>query len=167
MLRQITLFIILLTFWFLLSGQLDLTQTHQRYLACCGVVSCLIATRVAQRVGFLYDEGDVIGIAFRQIPYLFWLLGQIVSSNLDVARRVWSPKPKISPEMVRVPYSTESDLATVIYANSITLTPGTVAVMVDEENQEILVHSLTAGKQESLLDMHDRVKRIEKGGSAK
>lgn len=159
--RQITLFVILLVFWFLLSGQVDLADTHQRYLACCGVVSCAIATFVASRVGFLYDEGDVFGIAFRQIPYLFWLLGQIFISNIDVARRVWGPKSNISPEFLRLPYSTESDLATVIYANSITLTPGTVTVMVDEENKEILVHSLVAGQTASLLNMHDRVKRLE------
>lgn len=162
MLRHLTLFLVLLAFWVLLSGQVDFTQSHQRYLFGCGIVSCAFATYVAARVGFLYEEGDFTGIVLRQPPYLVWLLGQILVSNLDVARRVWAPKLDISPEVLRIPYETETDLATAIYANSITLTPGTVSVMVDEERREILIHALTKGKEASLRDMHDRVHRLEK-----
>jgi len=159
--RQFVLFLVLFLFWILLSGEVDLGESHPRYLLACGLVSCAFAVWVASRVGFLYDEGDVGRIVIRQIPYVFWLLGQILASNFAVAKRVWSPRLDISPEWLRIPYETESDLATVIFANSITLTPGTVTVLVDEDRREVLVHALTQGKRDSLLAMERRVRALE------
>ncbi len=164
MLRHVLLFVVLLGFWVLLSGQVnDLGDTHQRYLLICGVVSCALATLLAKRVGFLYDEGHLGRIMVRQIPYLFWLAWQVVVSNFDVARRVWSinPRRKIRPRFITVPYAIKSDLATVVYANSITMTPGTVTVRVDTEKRELLVHALSENSAAGLRDMHDRVKRVE------
>jgi len=162
-LRHLVLFFVLLGFWVLLSGQVDLTDTHQRYLFICGIVSSAIGTWLARRVGFLYDEGDVGRIAIRQLTYLPWLAWRIVVSNFDVARRVWAFNPRkcIRPHMIRVPYEIESDLALAIYANSITLTPGTVTVMVDTEKKEILVFALSEVSSSGLKDMHDRVRALE------
>jgi multicomponent Na+:H+ antiporter subunit E len=163
-LRHLILFVVLLGFWAILSGQLDWTDTHQRYLMICGVVSCALATLLSRRVGFLEKEGNFVRIAFRQIPYLFWLLWQILLSNWDVARRVWSPKLNINPAMTRTPYRLKSELAVAIYANSITLTPGTVTVQIDTDKRELLIHQLSACDGESLKDMHNRVARVEGEG---
>lgn len=163
MLRHLVLFFVLLGFWVLLSGQVDLTDTHQRYLFICGVVSSALGTWLARRVGFLYDEGNVGRVAIRQITYLPWLAWQVVVSNFDVARRVWSfsPRKHIQPHLVRISYEIESDLALAIYANSITLTPGTVTVLVDTDKKEVLVYALSNVSAAGLKDMHDRVRRLE------
>jgi multicomponent Na+:H+ antiporter subunit E len=162
-LRHLVLFIVLLGFWILLSGQVDVRDGHQRYLLACGVVSAAIGTLLARRIGFLYDEGDVGRIARRQFRYLPWLAWQVVVSNFDVAKRVWALKPHkhIQPHLVRIPYEIESDLALAIYANSITLTPGTVTVLVDTEKREVLVYALTKVSSAGLKDMHDRVRALE------
>ena len=62
--------------------------------------------------------------------------------------------------MIRVKTSQTSDLGKVIYANSITLTPGTISVEV--ANDEILVHALSKGGAEDLLTgkMDRRVTRM-------
>lgn len=166
MLRHIVLFLVLLGFWILLSGQVDVTDGHQRYLLICGLASAAIGTALAARIGFLFDEGNVARIIMRQPPYLLWLLKQILISNIDVARRVWSrhPTKNIHPRFLRVKYETESDLATVIYANSITMTPGTVTVLVDTEKKEVLVHALTVESAAGLSAMHERVKTLEGKG---
>ena len=163
MLRHLLLFLVLLGFWVLLSGQVDVTDAHQRYLLICGVVSAALGTLVAKRVGFLYDEGHLGRIMVRQIPYLFWLAWKVVLANLDVARRVWSlhPRRAVRPRFITVPYSIKSDLATAIYANSITMTPGTVTVRVDTEKREMLLHALSDASTAGLTDMHDRVHRLE------
>lgn len=163
MLRHLVLFVVLFGFWILLSGQVDVTDGHQRYLLICGLASAGIGTVLAARIGFLYDEGNVARILTRQFPYLMWLLWEIVLSNFDVARRVWSRNPSkhIHPRFVRVTYATRSDLATVIYANSITLTPGTVTVLVDTTKKEILVHALTRKSAKGLKGMHDKVHALE------
>jgi len=70
------------------------------------------------------------------------LVGAIVKSNLDVVRCVWEPRTHpISPVFGRLPLSQRTRLGKTIYANSITLTPGTVAIEATDE--DILVHALT------------------------
>lgn len=150
-------------FWILLSGQVDVANATHRYLLVCGLVSALLGTLLARRVGFLYDEGNLGRVFFRQIPYLFWLAWQVVLSNFDVARRVWtlSPRKHINPGFITARYKMKSPLVKTIYANSITLTPGTVTVRMDADSNEILVHTLTGIKPEDLDAMHDRVMALE------
>ena len=160
MFRAISLFVVLMAFWFLLSGQF----TNVR-LVVSGVVCCLAVTLLAVRQNIVDEEGHPIHLALRSILYIPWLFWQIILSNLDVAYRVWHPGRPIAPRMVRVPYRTKSDLATVIYANSITLTPGTVTVRVDPEKKEFLVHALTEKAEKGVLDgsMDARVRKLEGG----
>ncbi len=160
-LRHFLLFCVLLGFWVLLSGHYDLNSAQDRYLLSCGVASALLTTLLSARVGFLYEEGHLIRIFLRQPPYLIWLLWQIVLSNWDVAKRVWSPTLNIDPKLVRTPYRMKSELCTAIFANSITLTPGTVTVLIDTEKREFLVHALADSTAAGLADMHDRVKKLE------
>ena len=165
MLRHLLLFLVLCGFWAILSGQLDWSDTHQRYLMICGLISCALATLLSWRVGFLFEEGNVIRIMLRQPPYLLWLLWQIVVSNWDVAKRVWQPKLNVDPSMVKAPYTLKSELAIAIYANSITLTPGTVTVHIDSDKKEFLVHQLNPGGEAGLKPMHDKVAHVEGEGA--
>ena len=160
MARAVSLFVVLMAFWFLLSGQF-----HNVFLVSCGVVCCAAVTFLAVRSNLVDEEGHPIHLALRSILYLPWLFWQIILSNIDVAYRVWHPRRPISPRLVRVPYGTKSDLATVIYANSITLTPGTVTVRVDPEKKEFLVHALTEEAEKGVLDgaMERRVRNLEGG----
>jgi len=81
-----------------------------------------------------------------------------------VARLIWTPSLPIRPQLLRVPASQRSELGNAIYANSITLTPGTVAL--DVRDGGILVHALTDSSREELQsgEMDRRVSRIESGG---
>jgi multicomponent Na+:H+ antiporter subunit E len=163
LLRHVALFFVLLGFWVLLSGQVDVRDPTQRYLLICGAASALLGTLLARRVGFLYDEGRLGRIILRLPPYLIWLAWQVVLANLDVARRVWSlnPRKHINPGFIKAPYEIKTPLAKTIYANSVTLTPGTVTVRLDAHEKVLLVHTLTGIKPEELRVMHDRVKALE------
>ena len=94
--------------------------------------------------------------------YWFWLLRQIVKANLAVTKIILSPRLPISPTVVRVRAGQKSDLAKVIYANSITLTPGTVSINLDDDHIE--VHALTTRMAADLQtsEMERRVSRLEK-----
>lgn len=159
-------FLILMGFWLGISGQIDLSDSGDRYLIVCGVVSCAFVTYIAMRKKILDEEGHPIHLTFRMLFYLPWLFREIVLANLDVAYLVWHPKQKIAPRIIKVPFSMRTSLGTMIYANSITLTPGTVTVSVDEEKGEMLVHALSEKSEKGLLsgEMHERVKKLE--GSA-
>jgi multicomponent Na+:H+ antiporter subunit E len=88
-------------------------------------------------------EGHLLHLYLRIIGYMPWLTIQIFRANVDVVRRVLGQSLPISPRMFRVRATQRTDLGRVIYANSITLTPGTVSV--ESEGSEILVHALTGG----------------------
>jgi multicomponent Na+:H+ antiporter subunit E len=94
--------------------------------------------------------------------YLLWLLGQIMLSALTVLRLVWSPQRKIRPGVGTVPATGMSDLAKVVYANSITLTPGTLSVSFS--NGDIEVHALRTEGVAEVADsaMPRRVEGLEK-----
>jgi len=168
-LRSVSLFVFLLIFWLLLSGRFDVRHSNDVFLTACGVGSCLFVTWLARRkFDILDDEGHPIQLGLRAFTYVPWLLGQIALSNWDVFKRVWNPALPIDPCVIRVPFDTKSDLGTVIYANSITLTPGTVTISVDKDKRELLVHCLTPGAGDDLREggaggMLSRVKKFEGG----
>ncbi len=88
--------------------------------------------------------------------YIVWLLKEIALSSIKVTRIIWSRNLNVSPVTGFVSLRLKKDLSKVCFANSITLTPGTITLFV--EKNKILVHSLT---QEGLdLDnMHNNIIR--------
>ena len=74
------------------------------------------------------------------IPYFLWLFKEIVKANVQVVKAVLSPELEISPTMTKIPYANDADVARTMFANSITLTPGTVSVNMEDDH--ILVHAL-------------------------
>lgn len=153
---RLSLFLVLFTVWVLLSGQFTVLHLGS------GIVCSLFVTYLAGRKQILDPEGHPIHLlVVTALTYWPWLIYQILLANLDVAYRIWHPRLPISPRLTKIPYRTRTNLATVIYANSITLTPGTVTVEVAKRH--LLVHSLTAKGERALREgeMHERVRRLE------
>ena len=65
---------------------------------------------------------------------------------------------------MRTPYKLKTELAVAIYANSITLTPGTVTVEIDSAKKEFLIHQLSPGGEAGLKPMHNKVAKLEGEG---
>ncbi len=130
-----------------------------------GAVSCLVVVSLSWRMRIIDSEGEpLLQLGLRPLLYIPWLMWQIVRSNIDVARRILSPGVPISPKLIEVPVSQKSDLGTVIFANSITLTPGTISVRI--RDGVILVHALSEEAAEELLqgEMGRRVRICEGDG---
>ena len=155
MLRSISLFLILFVLWLFLSGH------YEPLIIGFGVASCLLATWIAYRMDVVDHEGHPIHLSWRAWLYWSWLGWEIVKSNIDVAKIILSPSLPISPTLIRVKASQKDELGHVIYANSITLTPGTLAI--DVVDHSIEVHALTEAGAEALKtgDMDRRVVRME------
>jgi multicomponent Na+:H+ antiporter subunit E len=111
-----------------------------------------------------YFESEVFSLRFghRLIGYWLWLAKEVVKSSFDVARIVVSPSLPISPQVVTVKASCEHPVDQAILANSITLTPGTLAL--DVFNGEIIVHALTTAGADELRrgEMDRRVLALRK-----
>lgn len=156
--RSLLLFLALFGFWLLLSGELD-----SHFLLASGILAAAVTTFICQRLpGSEKVLGEKVRIA--AIPfYLPWLLYQVILANVDVIARVWNPSLPISPRLVKVPTYLSQPLALTLLANSITLTPGTVTVRVDDG--ELLVHTLDGKARKELLElpMEKRIQRMEIG----
>ena len=100
----------------------------------------------------------LLGGAFFYWPWILW---EIFKANIGVTRVILNPKLPISPNMIQVKASQKTALGKVIYANSITLTPGTVSVDVTDDT--ITVHALSHDNAEELLtgEMDRRVTKME------
>ena len=129
-----------------------------------GIASVVLTVYITRRMGIDEEGLHPLGMPFRILAYLPWLFLEIVKANLDVAARILNPRMPISPRVIRVRAGQRTDLARVIYANSITLTPGTVSV--DTDGDTFTVHALSAGAAEGVEtgEMDRRVSRLEGGG---
>ncbi len=135
MVHPISLGITLYLLWVVLSGY------FQPLLLSLGVMSTLIVLFIALRMEVVDRESHPVHLTLRLPLYWLWLLWEIVKSNVAVARLIWNPSLPISPTVFQVPAGQKSQLGQVIYANSITLTPGTVSMTL--ENNQVRVHALT------------------------
>ena len=86
---------------------------------------------------------------FRALVYFMWLVMEIVTSALHVARVVLSPKMPLDPSIVRFTSIQPNDAARVILGNSITVTPGTLTL--DINGDQFVVHALTKATARALL----------------
>jgi multicomponent Na+:H+ antiporter subunit E len=151
------LFFVLCFTWTLFSGIFD-----HLLLNVLGIISCLFVTLIIYAFDVADDAAHYsIFKPIKLIRYLSWLIGQIILANLEVSKIILNPKLPISPVMKTLKISQSTDLGRTIYANSITLTPGTVAVLVEQDS--ILVHALTEDSYQDLAknEMDSRVTQLE------
>lgn len=141
--------------WVLLSGMMD------PLMLTFGLSSCLLVAWIVSRLQVTDSKEHVFAIFIRLLTYIPWLAKEIVVSNIDVAKRIWAKDMPISPTIVTVNASQKTALGLVIHANSITLTPGTLSI--DVEDGAIEVHALAAESLDALHEgeMDRRVARLE------
>jgi multicomponent Na+:H+ antiporter subunit E len=149
-------FIILLAFWTFMSGLFDAWHYG------LGIISCALVAYMSHDLLFenIRSKGR-LREAGRFVKYLPWLFYQIYLANIYVVKLAFSPtmSKKIRPHVVKFPTFLKKDISIVTFANSITLTPGTITLLI--EDGYFYVHALDEGVAESLPgDMEIRVGRI-------
>lgn len=128
---------ILMALWLLISGSFD-WQHFVTGIVLMGILT-LFWTQMTvgemERTRFNWHQVKLF------IRYIFFLSLEILKANFSVAYIVLSPKMPISPGLIVLNYNLKRDLSRVLYANSITMTPGTITV--DLEDDRLLVHGMT------------------------
>ena len=114
-----------------------------------GVFSCALTLYLAARMDYFNNETFALHFGIRLIRYWIWLAKEIVKSSLSVARIVLHPKLPISPKVVDIKPTAVRPVYHVMFANSITLTPGTLSL--DVYNGIIKVHALTEAGADDLM----------------
>lgn len=139
--KALLLFVFYFVIWLLLSGHYD------PLLLTLGVLSCVTCLYVTWKAKFIDEEGLPLHLLIRLPIYTVWLFKEIIKANVDTAKIIILNNP--DPQNFRVKSSQKTEAGKVTYANSITLTPGTVTTELDGDVLE--VHALSS-------DMADDVK---------
>ncbi len=149
---------VLYLFWLLLSGH------YSPLLLVLGAVSVALSTLVLAAMDRLDGERHTPPRPRAALwSYWGWLALKMVQSNIRVARRIWDPRLPIDPSWRRLPMNLDTPMKRTLYANSITLTPGTLTTDIDETWIE--VHALSAEDMQEVLDgaMEARVRAMTLG----
>ncbi len=141
-------FILLLClFWILLSGHFEPLMLG------LGLASIALTVFLATRMNLIDDESYPFHLFSRFPAFFVYIFNEIIKANIDVVKRIITLKKhssSISPQLINIPVPQKSDLGRVIYANSITLTPGTVSVTLS--NDSLTIHALTKEAAEDLAE---------------
>lgn len=116
---------------------------------------------IAHRMDVVDHEAQPLHLTLKIPAYYIWLIKEIILANLQVVKHIWLGNKSISPVLETVTASQKTEIGKVIYANSITLTPGTVTVNI--EGDKFLVHALLKESIEDLKtgEMDRRVTQLE------
>ena len=137
---RILTFCLLFVLWLVFSGLFD------PFHLTLGVISCALVTWMSADLLF-QDTSVKLSARFRQFArlpgYSLWLLYEIFLANLYVFRLSLRPQGlgDVRPQVVHFKTRLKTDFAKWVFANSITLTPGTVTIKIDDD--EFLVHAIS------------------------
>ena len=154
--HTISLFLTLIAFWLLNSGHYSLLITS------LGFASIALVLVITHKMDVVDNESQPVYLTPKIFGYYMWLIKEIIKANITVVKHIWLGGNSISPTLKTIKVSQKTDMGKVIYANSITLTPGTVAI--DLVDNEITVHALVYKDIEALEtgEMDRRVTLLER-----
>lgn len=153
--RWASLAALLFLLWLGLSGH------YTPFLLTAGALVSIACVALAVRMGVADAEGHAIQLLGGAVTYFPWLLWEIAKAAWAVTKIVISPRLPISPIMTKVVASQRTSAGIATYANSITLTPGTITTEV--KGNVLTVHAIA---REGALEleagaMDARVTRFE------
>lgn len=140
--HTIILSLTLVTFWLLNSG-----HNTTLMLSLC-MISIIFVIYIAHRMDVVDHESQPMHLTLKLPGFYAWLNKEIILANFLVVKHIWLGNKSISPAFTTITASQKTDIGKVIYANSITLTPGTVTVNL--QGDQFMVHALL---QESIKEL--------------
>ena len=155
--RALLLLTLLIVAWLLWSG------IFYPLLLALGAFSCLLTVYLTHRMGYFQNQAFALRFGVRLIGYWVWLAREIWRSSIDVALIVMNPRLPISPQTVEIKATADHPVDQAILGNSITLTPGTLAL--DVYRGVIQVHCLNKAGADELKkgEMDRRVAALRQG----
>ncbi len=154
------MYLVFFIIWIIFNGQFTLE------IAAFGlVIAGLIYWFICRFLNYKPRTDLVLGKKFLQgLYYIFVLVKEIIKANFAVIRMVMSSRYEIEPAVVRFKADLKTTPARILLANSITLTPGTITVSL--ENDEYVVHCLDKSLAEGIdssvfVDLLKKLERMD------
>lgn len=153
--HSIFLSLTLAIFWLLNSSHKSLL------ILSLGAASIALVLYISHKMDVVDQESQPLHLTAKLPGYYSWLVKEIILANVSVVKHIWLGNKTISPTLATLKASQKTDIGKVIYATSITLTPGTVAVNV--VGDRIIVHALLSENIDALKtgEMDRRVSMLE------
>ncbi len=160
---RFAIFLLLFGIWIIFSGQFD------AFHLALGILSSIFITVISSEF-FFADRSRTLRKRLREIclfpGYFLWLLYQIFLSNLHILKLALSPRgmKQIEPSVVRIKTKLRTDFGRYLLANSITLTPGTITINIQED--ELVIHSISEHTAIGVKDgaMEGRISKVFEEG---
>jgi multicomponent Na+:H+ antiporter subunit E len=131
----ISLGILLFALWLGLSGQINALMIS------LGLASTIVIVAITHRMDVIDHETYPAHMNLLLLRFWLFLAREVIVANIDVVKRIFRPGKNISPQLFELPLTLKTDLSRVIYANAITMTPGTVSMNLDKKT--VTVHTLS------------------------
>ncbi len=159
--RTIGIAIVFFALWLLMSG------IFEPFIIGLGAASVLLTLFITSRMDA--QDGDRVKLLLAPVKYtryLAWLMLEIARANWAVTKTILARDMPIRQHLFKTPYTQKTDVGQVIFANSITLTPGTITV--ETEEGHFLVHAVSWSEDDpdALADMDTRITACETTGGA-
>lgn len=159
--RTIGIAIVFFALWLLMSG------IFEPFIIGLGAASVLLTLFITSRMDA--QDGDRVKLLLAPVKYtryLAWLMLEIARANWAVTKIILARDMPIRQHLFKTPYTQKTDVGQVIFANSITLTPGTITV--ETEDGHFLVHAVSWSEDDpdALADMDARITACETAGGA-
>jgi len=147
----ISLGALLFTLWLGLSGQINALMVS------LGLASTIAIVAITHRMDSIDHETYPAHMNLLLLRFWLFLAREVVIANIDVVKRIFKPGKNISPQLFELPLTLKTDLSRVIYANAITMTPGTVSMNLDKKTVTVHTLSIEAAQDLSSGRMADAV----------
>lgn len=141
--------------FFLILVWLICSQMAEPFFLIAGVISVWLVWNMAKRFDVLPQESLFLQF-HKTLLYVGWLFKEMALAAFGVTKLIWQLKPRIRPQLFTTHSKLENDLALSLYGNSITLTPGTICVDINESGA-MKVHTLeTTGRKDIVSHRMER-----------
>ncbi|MDP2378965.1 MAG: Na+/H+ antiporter subunit E [Pseudohongiella sp.] len=153
--QTLSLTLLLIIFWLLNSG------LFKPLIFILGAFSIVLVLIISSRMKVIDEESQPLHLTKNIPAYYAWLLKELVMSNIKVVSTIWQGHLQLQPALTTIKMNHLSDMGKVIYANSISLTPGTVTTDVTENS--ITVHALDKSSITDIQSgaMEARVRKLD------
>jgi len=147
----ISLGALLFALWLGLSGQTNALMIS------LGLASTIVVVAITHRMDTIDHETYPAHMNLLLLRFWLFLAREVIVANIDVVKRIFRPGKNISPQLFELPLTLKTDVSRVIYANAITMTPGTVSMNLDKKTVTVHTLSIEAAQDLSSGRMADAV----------
>ncbi|MGI9400901.1 MAG: Na+/H+ antiporter subunit E [Rhizobiaceae bacterium] len=158
--RTIFTALTLFALWLLMSG------VYKPLVIGLGIASAILAVYFEKRMNAIDRYPLRLSVSLiRMFQYFAWLHVEIAKSNWAVTKLILAPRIKLRQNLFEVPFTQRTDFCVAMFANSITLTPGTITVEVEPDHFFVHALSYSEDDDDALAEMDRRVTAIETGAA--